>query len=150
MADTEYKRWDSDSGWWMNGAELKKDPEVRDGANGKMVRLTLVSTSRREGNDDLWVEVNVSDFNADAAAWMKKNDVLHRVEGKDFMRTFGEGKKSFGVERARLSIGRELMKTLRERGFSPGTGNAPTSSAKPAAAAKKSRQPRQTLELPED
>jgi single-stranded DNA-binding protein len=144
------KKYDSDSGWFMKGARLCKDPEVREGANGKMVRLTFVSTSRRDGNSDLWIECNVQDFQTDLASYLLKGDVLHYVEGKDFLRKYGENdeKFSFGIDRARLSVPLDLFATLKERGWTPGGGKEEKPAAKKSAT--KTRAPRKQVELPDD
>src|ERR1051325_2377971 len=80
MSD-EYKKYDSEIRVEFIGARLTKDAEVRDGANGKMVRLTVVATSKAESDSDLWLEVNVQDSQAELAAHLKKGDTLHKIEG---------------------------------------------------------------------
>lgn len=151
MGDTEFKAYDSNDLYECCGARLAKDAEVRETANGRMVRLTFVSTSRRAGEngiEDMWVEANVNDFQSDLAAHLKKGDVLHKIHGKPYLRKWGEDgtKISFCVERAQLVVPLDLFKALKERGFVPG--------AKGAAAGKKpaTKKPagRKAIELPED
>lgn len=152
MADQEYKNYDSNDRFKQCGVRLTKDAEVRDGANGKMVRLTFVSTSRNKGKngiDDLWVEANVNDFQAEAASFLKEKDVLHEVDGKPYLRRFGENNEriAFCLERAQLVIPLELFAKLKDRGFKPGQ----KSDAKPAG--KKSgrkTEKRDIQDLPED
>lgn len=149
--ETDYKKYDSASKYECCGVRLAKDAEVRETANGRMVRLTFVDSSRRAGDngiEDMWVEANVNDFQSDAAAHMKKGDVLHKVDGKPYLRKWGENesKVSFCLERAQLVIPLDLFAPLKERGFVPG---AKTSAAakKPAAKKPATRAP---IALPDD
>lgn len=158
MADKQFKPYDSTDKYSYVGARLAKDPEVRDGKNGKMVRLQVVSTSWREGENGvvpLWVEANVADYFAEAASFMKQNDVLHEIVGKPYMRRFGDNNQmfSFCLDKAQLNIPSELKKTLETRGWKRGGqtqagGNkpAPTNNRKPP----QRRQQRQIQDMPED
>jgi len=126
MSD-EYKKYDSEIRVEYIGARLTKDAEVRDGANGKMVRLTVVATSKAESDSDLWLEVNVQDSQAELAAHLKKGDTLHKIEGFLTLRKYGENNEKFSinVRRARLSVPIGPVVTigdLKERGFVPGAG----------------------------
>lgn len=161
MADKEFKAYDSTDEYSYSGARLTADADARDGKNGKMVRLSLVSTSWRQNNADsgvteLWVEANVADYFAEAASFMKKNDVLHKVSGKPYLRRFGENKEriAFCIDKAQLVIPAELKKTLKERGWSGG-GQQQSSPAPAKSATKPTNKPtgrrtqRQIEDLPE-
>lgn len=129
MAKDEYKRFDTSDAYEIHHARLTKDAEVRDGDRGQMVRLTFVSTCRSERYENLWVEANVQDFQADIAAFMKKGDVIG-VRGKPGLRRYGDDneKISFELIRAELKIPPSLYGDLKERGWEPGAGGE-----KPAA-----------------
>lgn len=156
MAD-EFRNYDSTDEYRFVGPRLTADPVVRETANGKMVRLQIVSTSRNKGKndiEDLWVEVNVGDFNAEAASFMKKGDVLHEIKGKPYVRRFGESKEkfSFCLERATIVIPSELKKELKARGWDPmkkaGESGGARPSGKPSNTKRKPQ--REIQDLPED
>lgn len=149
MADQEFKSYDTQDTMHFHGFRLAKDAEVRETANGKMVRLTTVSTSRNEGKNGIkptWWELNVNDFQADLAGFLKKGDVVLHAEGHPYMRTWGEAddKVSMCCDKVQLKIAPDFFKTLKERGFVPGKRGeaAPTKSKRPAK--------KESVELPED
>lgn len=164
MGEKEYKKYDSADKYRMAGVRLAKDAESRDGDHGKMVRLTFVSTSRKEAHSDLWVEANVGDFQAELASFLKKGDILFEVEGKPCLRRYGDDneKFSFVVDRCSLVIPPDLFAELKERGWEPGAGKptkgAKTSkpAAKPAAktaakpAGKPTKKKPEPIEIPDD
>lgn len=119
---SEYKKYDTNDKVRFAGARLAKDAESRDGEHGKMVRLTVVSTSRKEAHSDLWLEVNVGDFHAEAASFLKKNDTVHLIEGKLCLRKYGDDNEKFSivVDRADVIIPLDLQAELKERGWVPG------------------------------
>ncbi len=135
MADKEFKSYDSSDKYRCNGVRLAKDAESRDGDHGKMVRLTFVSTSRKDAHSDLWVECNVADFQAEAASFLLKGDILHEVEGKPCLRRYGDDneKFSFVVDRASIVIPLALFAELKERGFVPNGGKPAAKPAKKGA-----------------
>ena len=151
MAEKTYKKYDSQDRYQIAGARLTADPVVNEGIHGKMVRLSAVSTSRNEKHSDLWLEINVGDFHAEACAHLKKNDVLHLISGKPCLRMYGDDneKFSFVINRAEVIIPLALQKELKdERGWVPGESGSKANgkatdkkktTAKPAAkpAAKK-------------
>lgn len=118
--EKEYKKYDSTCYVTFHNARLAKDAEVRDGEHGKMVRITTVATSRHDKFSDLWLEVNVGSFNANAAAYLEKGDVLS-FTGRLALRRWGDDDEKFSivVERAELFIPIELLAALKERGFDP-------------------------------
>jgi hypothetical protein len=119
---TEYKKYDTRDKVVFAGARLAKDAESRDGEHGKMVRLTTVSTSRKDAHDDLWLEVNVGDFHAELASFLKKGDILHLIEGKLCLRRYGDDKEKFSIviDRAEIAVPLELQAECKERGWVPG------------------------------
>lgn len=127
----DFKKYDSDDKYINWNARLAKDPEIREGENGKMVRLTFVSTSKAESDSELWIEATPSDRQADIAAFLKKGDVLG-IEGKPCLRRYGDNKEkfSFNLRRAELHIPISLFVALKERGFVPGA-KAEGKSARP-------------------
>ncbi len=165
MSDKEYKKYDTACFLDFSGAKLCKDPESREGEYGKMVRLTLVATSRKDNYSDLWIEVNVSDFNAEAASYLAKGDVLHNVRGRACLRLFGDSNEKFSLvcDRADLVIPPDLFATLKERGFTPGaggtkgkpaakkpTGTKPAGKPAPKPAAKPAAKKPTPVEIPDD
>jgi hypothetical protein len=133
---TEYKKYDTQDKLRIAGARLAKDAESRDGTHGKMVRLTVVSTSRKDQHSDLWLEINVGDFHAEAASHLLKGDTVHLIEGKPCLRRYGDEneKWSLVLDRAEVIIPLDLQKELKERGWVPGESKANgAKAAKPAA-----------------
>jgi len=135
MADQEYKKYDTRSKYTATGIRLAKDAEVRETANGKLVRLTIVDTSRLDSDDDLWVEATVRDFDAGVAEYLRKGDILHEVTGKPTIRRYGDNneKFTFGVRQAMIHVPAELFAQLKERGWVPGQGGNSKPNGKPAA-----------------
>lgn len=147
--EQEYKKVDSDSGWWANNARLMKDPEIKETAGGTIVRLTFISTSRNEGTNGvvkLWVEVTPDQYCTEPAKFLKAKDEIARIEGHEEMRTFGDNKEryAFSIKFARLKFSSALKATLRERGWDP---SKKTDGAKPAETKRTTR--RRVQELPE-
>lgn len=116
---TEFKKFDTSDKYTACGVRLAKDPQVFNGEYGKTVCLTFASESRREKHATLWVQANLEGFIAEKAAFLKKGDVLHKVEGKPVMRPWGEGgeKLSFELVRTDITIPLDLEATLKERGY---------------------------------
>ncbi len=146
----EKKQYDTMDRFEMMGARIQKDAEVTTGDRGKMVRLTILSTSRRERNSPAWFEVNVSDFQAEIASYLKKGDVLHRVGGKFTLRKYGENESriALGIERAELDIPIDLFMALKERGFTPGAGKG--AAGKPAVKTFVKKAPRPVVDLDDE
>ncbi len=116
---TDYAKYDSDDTFIAWNIRLTADPTVRDGANGPMVTLKWVCTSRNDGDADIWVEATASDRQAALAQCLKKGDVLG-IQGKLCMRTWGEGKIAMQLRRAELHVPISLLMACKERGFVPG------------------------------
>ena len=160
-----YKRYDTKDKVEFVGPRLAKDPEVKDGAYGKMVRLAVVGDCRdpKEGDNKyspIWYEVNVGDYHAEAAAYLEKDDVLHMIKGKMALRRYGDDNEKFAIciLRAELDIPLELQAVLKERGWVPGESktekggkkdkkSSSTKSSKTASPAKKKAPP---VEIPDD
>lgn len=139
--EKEFKKYDTQDKLRICGARLAKDAESRDGEHGKMVRLTVVSTSRKPAHSDLWLEVNVGDFHAEASSFLKKNDTVHCIEGKPCLRRYGDDNEKFSivVDRAEVIIPLDLQKELKDRGWIPGSSSK--AGGKTAAPAKKGAAP---------
>jgi hypothetical protein len=133
---TEYRKYDTTAGYEAHNIRLTKDADVKDGANGQMVSITFVDSSRNDRDVDMWIEAQVSDFQAALGACLKKGDVLG-VRGKLVMQKYGEPEKvALKLRRAELYVPIDLFMACKERGFEPGA--APSSGAgagagKPAA-----------------
>lgn len=143
-----YRKYDTNDKVRFAGARLAKDAESRDGEHGPMVRLTTVSTSRKDAHEDLWLEVNVGDFHAVAASYLKKGDVVHLIEGKLCLRKYGDDKEKFSIviDRADVIIPLELQAELKERGWVPGEktiagGEAPKKGKKSDKGGKTDKKP---------
>jgi single-stranded DNA-binding protein len=128
----EYKRYDSEDNYTCEGVRLAKDPEVKEVGDGNIVTLTFVSTSRNEGDSDLWVEAKIADRQADLAAYLKKDDVLHAVKGKPCLRRYGDKneKFSFQLRRAAITVPIGMFATIKDRGWSPGAASPKNNQAK--------------------
>jgi single-stranded DNA-binding protein len=123
----EYKSYDSDTKVTYCGARLTKDAESRDGEHGKMVRLTVVATSRKDAYSDLFLEVNVADFHAELASFLKKGDTLHKIHGQLCLRRYGDENEKFSivVDRAEITVPIALQGECKEeRGWTPGQKSA--------------------------
>jgi len=122
MADkTEYKKYDSNALFIMQNARLAKDPQIIEGGDKPMVKLTVVLTSRSDRHADTWVEITVNDRQADLASYFEKGDKLG-FHGFPATRTWGDNneKTSFEVVRAELAIPPDLIAECKERGWSSG------------------------------
>lgn len=142
MSETEFKKYDSDDNYVNYSARLTKDAEVREGDKVR-VKLTFVSQSRNENHHDIWITADVNDGQAPLARYLKKGDVIG-IEGKPYL--WGDANPQFALNFARIHIG-NLIKTLKERGFTPG---AASSSGKPAAKKTNAKKGPRKIELPED
>lgn len=121
MAD-DYKKYDSEDSYRIEGVRLAKDADVKETGSGNLVTLTFVSTSRNDGDSDLWIEAKVADRQADLAAHLQKGDVLHVIEGKPALRRYGENNEKFAFQlrRARMTVPIGMFAELKERGWTPG------------------------------
>lgn len=162
MSDTEFKKYNTKDAYEIHDARLSKDATVLPGNKGNMVKISFASETTgadKEGQDrysTLWVEGSVNDFNADAAAFLKKNDVLG-VRGKPALRLWGDGKFSFELVRCELFMSPELMKKLKERGWVPGqktdakAAGQPNKKGASKPAAKPAGKPKKEIvEIPDD
>ena len=122
--EKEYKSYDSACFAEFIGARLAMEPVVTEGEHGPMVRLKVVATSRNtERFVDLWLECNVGQYNALAASYLQKGDLLHSIRGRLAAREWGDEddkKTSICLERCEIVIPIELMIELKERGFEVG------------------------------
>ena len=117
---SEFKKYDSDDVYINYSARLTKDPEVRVVGNKELVRLTFVSTSRAEGDEDMWIEATPQDSQMEIAKFLRHKDVLP-IEGKPTLRKYGENKEkhAYNLRRTKLHINVELLMRCKERGYVP-------------------------------
>lgn len=131
---SEFKKYDSDDKFTAYHVRLTKDAEVfpsKDPQRGPLVKLTFVSSSRREGTKDQFVECKVRDRDANAAQYLKKLDVV-TIEGKPLWEEYKD-KVYFKLDNAEVHLPIALLGSLKERGFEPGAkGGAPRPAARPA------------------
>lgn len=147
----EYKKYDSQDSYNCHNARLTKDATVTPGNKGDMVRITFVSTCRSDRYSDLWIEANVSDFNAPMAAFLKKGDVVG-VSGKPGLRKYddkdGNERISFEIVRAEVHPSIPLFQALKERGFTP--GEAKSTAKKPVGTKLRAEKAKKVVEIPDD
>lgn len=141
MADQEYKKFDSQAGMWMQNARLAKDPQIIEGGDKPMVKLTVVLTSRSERHADTWLELTVNDRQAEMCSYFQAKDTFG-WEGFPASRVWedknGNERVSFENVRVEVFPSIELIMKCKERGWVP--GGAKDGKAKKGAAkgAKKS------------
>ena len=117
----EYKKYDSQATFIIHNARLAKDPQVIEGGERPMVKLTFVVTSRKDRYSDMWVEATVVDRQASLASYLQKGDVVG-FEGFPCLRKWGENneKASYELDYAEVMPPPELFAALKERGFEAG------------------------------
>lgn len=134
---SEYQKYDTDDKFSIWHARLAKDAEVRTTSTGEMVRLTFVSESKAESDEPIWIDATPQDHQAEMAKFLRKGDVLG-IEGKLTLRKGTDGKSFHNLRRAILHPEPSLIKTLKERGFVPGSkkgnGNSKPAPKGPAPA----------------
>jgi hypothetical protein len=132
----DFKKYDSHIDIDAKNMRLAKPPQVIEGGEKPMVKLTFAVESRSERHSTLWTEVTVNDRQSDLAAALEKGDVIC-WRGFPALRMWGDNndKFSFEVVRAELFPSIELLQKLKERGWVPGAG-VKKSGAKGKAAVK--------------
>ena len=131
--DSKYKSFDSRFMGQFTAARLAMDPQVNEGDHGPMVRLKVVATSKnQERFSDLWVEINVSKWNAVLASYLEKGDIIAEVRGRIAYRTWGDDneKSTVSLEQAEIVIMPDMYAVLKERGWEPGSEEAKGSDTK--------------------
>lgn len=117
----EYKRYDSPCFVEYHNARIATEPTcVASKDDEPLVRFKVVADSRNDRFEPLWLEVNVGKFNAKAASFLQKDDIIS-FRGRIAMRLWGDDndKVSISVEFADLFIPGALIAELKERGFDP-------------------------------
>lgn len=156
MAD--FKKFDSQAGIWQQNGRLTKDPQIIEGGDKPMVKLTFAIESRSERHSTMWWEVTVQDRQSDLAAALQKGDVLGWA-AFPAMRMWGDNNDKHSLEavRAELFPSIELIVKLKARGWVPGQKPAAKGAkaaakgkAKPAAKGKKQVQSLDDDDLPAD
>lgn len=134
---SEYKKFDSQCGIWAQNARLAKDPQIIEGGEKPMVKLTFALESRSERHSTAWWEVTVSDRQSDLASALQKGDVIGWA-GFPAVRKWGDDNKNVSLEavRAELFPSIELLVALKARGWVPGAGVKANSKAAPKKGAK--------------
>ncbi len=119
----EFKKYDSHCDIDAKNMRLAKEPQIIEGGEKPMVKLTFALESRSERHSTMWVECTVSDRQADMAAQMKQGDIIC-WRGFPALRRWGDNndKSSFEVVRTELFPSIELLVKLKERGWVPGGG----------------------------
>ena len=118
----ERKRYDSDFVGRYCGVMVATDPTCIESKEGNpLVRFKVVAERRNDRFSPMWIEVNVGQFNAKAASFLQKGDILHKIEGALAMRLWGDDndKVAISMEFADITIPGSLFSELKERGFDP-------------------------------
>lgn len=118
----EYKRYDSPCFVEYHNARIATDEVtcIKSKNDEPLVRFKVVADSRNDRFEPLWLEVNVGKFNAKAASFLQKDDVVS-FRGRIAMRLWGDDndKVAISVEFAELFLSGALINELKERGFDP-------------------------------
>lgn len=109
----EYAKYDTDARAEYFNVRLTKDAQR---VNDKFVKVTFVSTSKNDKDEDMWIDAIPLDSGADKASLLKKGDVLS-VDGFLTMQKWGDNgdKTSFQLKFARMHYPIELLMQLKER-----------------------------------
>ncbi len=133
---TEFKKYDSQTTFIGHNMRLTKDADVKEGQKGKMVSLTVVSTSRNDKDSDMWIEVLVSDFHAELAAHLIKGDTIG-VQGFMVLQKYGDPERvALKLRQAQVYTSVDLFVAAKERGFTPGGSTSAPKGAPAKAGAK--------------
>lgn len=134
MADQERKKYDSQAYIGAQNARLAKEPQIIEGGEKPMVKLTFALESRSERHSTLWIELTVNDRQADLASYLEKGDTLG-WEAFPALRRWGDDgdKLSFEGVRAELFPSIDLIMKAKERGWEPGAGAVKGKGGKGAA-----------------
>ncbi len=120
--DKEYKRYDSDASITFVCPRVATEPTCIESKDGKpLVRFKVVAERANDRFEPLWLEVNVGQFNAKAASFLQKGDVLGKVRGAIAQRLWGDDNEnvSISIEFADVTIPPSLFKDLKERRSPP-------------------------------
>jgi hypothetical protein len=121
--DKEFKKYDTQSSTQYFNVRLAKDAQVKEFSDNKLVSLTFVDSSRVEADEELWVEANPNKGSQALCSYLLKGDVLSFRSGKLTMRRYGDDKEkiAFNLRNAEPVIPIDLLITVKERGFTPGS-----------------------------
>lgn len=137
----DFKKFDTQALTHYWHVRLAKDAQSKEFGENTFVQFTFVDSSRLDGDEEMWVDANVTKRNAVLASYLEKGDVLG-VTGKLTMRRWGDDndKVAFNLRNAELHIEPGLLATLKERGWTPGSEEMKgAEDAKPAKATGKKR-----------
>lgn len=132
---SEFKKFDTQTTSAYFNVRLAKDAEVKDFGDNKLVKLTFVSSSRQEADEEMWIEANPSRRDGVLASYLEKGDVVSFSDGQLTFRRYGEDKIGFNLRNATVRVDMITMSaTLKERGWTPGgeeyKGDAPAAPVK--------------------
>jgi hypothetical protein len=116
---SEFKKYDTKATTSYWNVRLTKDAEVKDFGDNKLVKLSIVDSSRSESDEELWVEVNPNKSQHAMTSYMEKGDEFG-ASGKLTFRRYGEDKVAFNLRNAEVFVSPGLIAILKERGFAPG------------------------------
>jgi single-stranded DNA-binding protein len=144
---SEFKKFDTQAVTHYFNVRLAKDAQAKEFGENTFVSATFVDSSRLDGDEEMWVEANVTKRNSALASYLEKGDVMS-VSGKLTMRRWGDDneKVAFNLRNAELHVSPGLLATLKERGWTPGSdevkGAAPAKKSKPTAKGKVAEAPK--------
>jgi len=119
---SEFRKFDTQSvtNYW--NVRLAKDAVAKEFGENTFVSVTFVDSSRFDGDEEMWVEANITKRNSALASYLEKGDVMG-VSGKLTMRRWGDDndKVAFNLRNAELHVEPGLLATLKERGWTPGS-----------------------------
>lgn len=129
---TEYKKFDTKANHQYFNVRLTKDATVKEFSDNKQVSLTFVDSSRRDNDEEMWVDAKVVNSQKAMSSYLEKGDVVTFSSGKLTMRRYGDDneKVAFSLDNAQVEVTIDLLVQLKERGFVPGAeaplkGDAP-------------------------
>lgn len=130
---SEFKKFDTQAVMHYWNVRLAKDAAAKEFGENTFVSVTFVDSSRLDGDEEMWVEANVTKRNSALASYLEKGDVMG-VSGKLTMRRWGDDndKVAFNLRNAELHVEPGLLATLKERGWTPGSEELKGTEAKPA------------------
>lgn len=140
---TDYKKYDTAAQTVYWNVRLAKDAEVKEFNGDSFTTITFVDSSRNDTDEEMWIGVATNKSQTEICSFLEKGDIIG-CRGKLTFRRYGEDKSqvAFNLRNAEIYLLPELIATLKERGFVPGSGNPkgaedtkPKSKAKGKAAA---------------
>lgn len=143
MSDKEFAKFDTHSNTGYHFVRLAKDAQVKNFGDNNLVSLTFVDDSRVESDEPMWVEANPNKGSQPICSFLEKGDIIGFKSGKLTFRRYGDAKDkvAFNLRNAEPVIPPDLIATLKERGFVPGSGELKGSEPPPKVKGKPGRPP---------